>query len=38
MKVWTPVNNKFFETLSFLPPLSDAEIVKQIGYIVAKDW
>jgi ribulose-bisphosphate carboxylase small chain len=33
-QVWTPINNKFFETFSFLPPLSDDEITKQVEYIV----
>merc|ERR1711988_366549 len=37
-KVWTPINNKFFETLSYLPSLSDAEISKQVNYIIAKGW
>merc|ERR1711998_570355 len=35
MMVWTPNNNKFFETMSYLPPLSPQEIAKQIDYIVA---
>jgi len=34
MMVWTPLNNKFFETFSFLPPLSESEIAKQVDYIV----
>jgi len=34
MLVWTPINNKFFETFSYLPPLSDGEISKQVDYIV----
>jgi ribulose-bisphosphate carboxylase small chain len=34
MKVWTPFNNKFFETLSYLPPLSEREIAMQIEYLV----
>jgi len=34
MLVWTPVDNKFFETFSYLPPLSTREIAKQIDYIV----
>jgi len=38
MMVWTPNNNKFFETMSFLPPLSPQEIAKQIDYIVASGW
>jgi len=37
-KIWTPIDNKFFETLSFLPPLTDAEIAKQIGYVIEKGW
>ena len=38
MNVWQPNNNKFFETLSFLPPLSSMDIAKQIQYIVGKGW
>jgi len=38
MNVWQPNNNKFFETLSFLPPLSSQDIAKQIQYIVGKGW
>lgn len=34
MMVWTPIDNKFFETLSFLPPLTPDEISKQVDYIV----
>jgi ribulose-bisphosphate carboxylase small chain len=34
MMVWSPTNNKFFETFSYLPPLSDGEIAKQVEYIV----
>jgi ribulose-bisphosphate carboxylase small chain len=37
-QVWTPTNNKFFETFSFLPPLSNDEIVKQVNYIVSNGW
>jgi len=33
MMVWTPLNNKFFETLSFLPPLSVEDTAKQVEYI-----
>jgi ribulose-bisphosphate carboxylase small chain len=36
--VWTPTNNKFFETFSFLPPLSNDEISKQVAYIVNNGW
>merc|ERR1711913_63307 len=38
MMVWTPVNNKFFETFSFLPPLSDEEVSKQVEYMVRKGY
>jgi ribulose-bisphosphate carboxylase small chain len=33
MRVWNPFNNKFFETMSFLPPLSDAEVAAQVEYL-----
>ncbi|KAG7667002.1 hypothetical protein Ndes2526B_g04508 [Nannochloris sp. 'desiccata'] len=33
-QVWTPLNNKFFETFSFLPPLSEGEVSKQVDYMV----
>jgi len=36
--VWNPVNNKMFETFSYLPPLSDAEIAKQVEYITRNGW
>ena len=29
---------RFFETFSFLPPLSDGEISKQVDYIVRNGW
>jgi len=38
MQVWTPINNKFFETFSFLPALSNDEITKQVDYIVRNGW
>jgi len=34
MMVWSPINNKFFETFSYLPPLSENEIARQVDYIV----
>ena len=36
MKVWNPINNKKFETFSYLPPLTDAQISKQVDMIIAK--
>ncbi|GAQ77675.1 ribulose-bisphosphate carboxylase small chain [Klebsormidium nitens] len=38
MKVWTPLNNKKFETLSYLPPLSADAIAKEITYMISKGW
>jgi ribulose-bisphosphate carboxylase small chain len=29
---------EFFETFSFLPPLSDAEVAKQVDYITRSGW
>lgn len=29
---------RMFETFSFLPPLSDGEIARQVDYIVANGW
>ena len=34
MRVWNPFNNKFFETMSYLPPLSDREISAQVDFLV----
>lgn len=36
--VWTPVNNKFFETFSYLPPLTGDQIAMQVDYIVLNGW
>eukprot|EP00887_Chlorella_sp_A99_P000698 scaffold5.g698.t1 len=37
-QVWQPVNNKYFETFSYLPALSNEAIVKQVDYIVNNGW
>jgi ribulose-bisphosphate carboxylase small chain len=29
---------RFFETFSYLPPLSDEQIAKQVDYIVNNGW
>eukprot|EP00798_Chlamydomonas_sp_ICE-L_P020562 gene20562-27354_t len=34
MMVWQPMNNKQFETFSYLPPLTDMEISRQVDYLV----
>nr|P16134.1 RecName: Full=Ribulose bisphosphate carboxylase small subunit, chloroplastic 1; Short=RuBisCO small subunit 1; Flags: Precursor [Acetabularia acetabulum]CAA36108.1 ribulose bisphosphate carboxylase, small subunit precursor [Acetabularia acetabulum] len=38
MMVWQPFNNKMFETFSFLPPLTDEQISKQVDYILTNSW
>uniref|UniRef100_A0A1D1XZP1 Ribulose bisphosphate carboxylase small subunit, chloroplastic n=1 Tax=Anthurium amnicola TaxID=1678845 RepID=A0A1D1XZP1_9ARAE len=38
MKTWNPINNKKFEALSYLPPLSDESVAKEVEYMVAKGW
>jgi ribulose bisphosphate carboxylase small subunit len=37
MKVWNPIDNKKFETFSFLPALTDAEIAKQVQMVITKN-
>jgi len=37
-RVWVPENNKFFETFSYLPPLTSTQIAKQVDYIVNNGW
>ncbi|GAB4816046.1 hypothetical protein N2152v2_003092 [Parachlorella kessleri] len=34
MQVWTPLRNKFFETFSYLPPLTAPQIAKQVDAII----
>jgi len=38
MKVWSPINNAKFETLSYLPPLSQESLVKEIDYMISNGW
>lgn len=38
MKVWSPINNTKFETLSYLPPLSQESLVKEIDYMISNGW
>ncbi|CAN1244317.1 Ribulose bisphosphate carboxylase small subunit, chloroplastic [Linum perenne] len=38
MQTWNPINNKKFETLSYLPPLSQESIAKEIDYMLSKGW
>lgn len=36
-QVW-PLNEKKYENMSFLPPLNDYEIAKQVAYLVNNGW
>ncbi|KAF2309447.1 hypothetical protein GH714_002609 [Hevea brasiliensis] len=38
MKTWNPINNKKYETLSYLPALSDDSIAREIDYMIKKEW
>ncbi|KMZ64432.1 Ribulose-bisphosphate carboxylase [Zostera marina] len=38
MKTWNPINNKKFEALSYLPPLSAESIGKEVAYMVSQNW
>ncbi|XP_009794031.1 ribulose bisphosphate carboxylase small subunit, chloroplastic isoform X2 [Nicotiana tabacum] len=38
MKTWNPIDNKKFETLSYLPPLSEDSIAKEVDYMIQKGW
>jgi len=37
-RVWQPTDNKFFETFSYLPALTNDQITKQVDYIVRNGW
>ncbi|KAF3679514.1 Ribulose bisphosphate carboxylase small chain, chloroplastic [Capsicum annuum] len=38
MQVWPPINKKKYETLSYLPDLSDEQLLKEIEYLLQKGW
>uniref|UniRef100_A0A7S3L8T4 Ribulose bisphosphate carboxylase small subunit, chloroplastic n=1 Tax=Amphora coffeiformis TaxID=265554 RepID=A0A7S3L8T4_9STRA len=38
MMTWNPIGNTMYETFSFLPPLSDDEIARQVDYIIGNGW
>ncbi|HBD5633550.1 TPA: ribulose bisphosphate carboxylase small subunit, partial [Escherichia coli] len=38
MQVWPPYDNKKWETLSYLPPLSPEQILKQVDYLLRNKW
>ncbi|CAM8924145.1 hypothetical protein QQ045_022576 [Rhodiola kirilowii] len=38
MKVWPPIGMKKYETLSYLPPLSEASLAKEVDYLLRQGW
>ncbi|KAL8171530.1 hypothetical protein V2J09_023334 [Rumex salicifolius] len=38
MQVWPPEGKIKFETLSYLPPLSEADLLAQINYLLINGW
>ena len=38
MKVWPPLGKKKFETLSYLPPLTTQQLLKEIDYLLRSKW
>ncbi|PKI43861.1 hypothetical protein CRG98_035695 [Punica granatum] len=38
MQVWPPVGKKKFETLSYLPPLSKEQLLKEVEYLLRMKW
>eukprot|EP00257_Ricinus_communis_P017571 XP_015576041.1 ribulose bisphosphate carboxylase small chain, chloroplastic isoform X2 [Ricinus communis] len=38
MQVWPPLGKKKFETLSYLPDLTDEQLAKEVDYLLRKGW
>ncbi|KAK7271789.1 hypothetical protein RJT34_27978 [Clitoria ternatea] len=38
MQVWPPLGKKKFETLSYLPDLTDQQLGKEVDYLLRKGW
>ena len=38
MKVWPPLGLKKYETLSYLPPLSETQLAKEVDYLLRNKW
>ncbi|KAL4652152.1 hypothetical protein ACB092_01G212500 [Castanea dentata] len=38
MQVWPPLGLKKFETLSYLPPLTNEQLAKEVDYLLRKGW
>lgn len=37
-QVWPPIGKKKFETLSYLPDLTDVKLAKEVDYIIRNKW
>ena len=38
MKVWPPLGLKKYETLSYLPPLTETQLAKEVDYLLRNKW
>ncbi|GJM90222.1 hypothetical protein PR202_ga06480 [Eleusine coracana subsp. coracana] len=38
MKTWNPFTNTRYEALSYLPPLTEESIAKEVDFILSKGW
>nr|BBE70303.1 ribulose-1,5-bisphosphate carboxylase/oxygenase small subunit [Cenchrus purpureus] len=38
MQVWPAEGNKKFEALSYLPPLTSEQVLKQVDYLIRNNW
>ncbi|XP_021993057.1 ribulose bisphosphate carboxylase small chain 4, chloroplastic isoform X2 [Helianthus annuus] len=38
MKVWPPLGLKKYETLSYLPTLTEAQLAKEVDYLLRNKW
>ncbi|CAI0451077.1 unnamed protein product [Linum tenue] len=38
MKVWPPLGLKKYETLSYLPPLTEEQLGKEVDYLLRSGW
>ncbi|XP_022150468.1 ribulose bisphosphate carboxylase small chain, chloroplastic-like [Momordica charantia] len=38
MKVWPPLGKKKFETLSYLPDMTETQLLKEIDYLIRSGW
>lgn len=38
LQVWPPYNNPKFETLSYLPRLTQEQLLKEVEYLLRNKW